>query len=137
MIVDMSTTRMNSWDTFSFFETLINGFGVALQAAGGNALRLAVEGFQLSLPASAWTGEHAAFIQQRIQTELSEEALAWYEECAPAVAAFSCFALGALLGKFAQGEIDDSNFRLGEAHLPGFVSLNDARICAAYQSERR
>ena len=87
-------------------------------------------------PASAWSVEHAAFIQRGLNEGLSDKALKWHEECAPSVAAFSCYALGALLGKFAKGEINDGGFFLGEVHLPGVVLLNEEQICSVYQSKQ-
>lgn len=135
---------MIQWDTFALFETLLSGFGDALQRAKvavyepHTTLRIAaaIEGFQVFQPASIWSVEHAAFIQRGLDEGLSDEALGWHEEYAPSVATFSCFALGALLGKFAKGDIDDAGFLLGEAYLPGFVLLNQEQICSVYQSEK-
>jgi len=132
------------WDTFGLFEALLADFATALGEADGLAEgqeqpegpRLAMVGFQRYRPLGEWDDEARNWLDRRLQGELSAEELSWYEAFAPAVGAFSCFALGALLGKFRANEIDDAGFLLGDAHLPAFVMMRMEDMAAAYEAAR-
>ncbi len=133
----------HSWDTFGLFGDLLNDFEALLakarhlrtSEAESLATKAAVVGFGQFSPLSEWTGQHFEFINHRIQGELSPEELSWYEECAESISVFSCLSLGALLGKLQAGKIDDLGFLHGDAHLPGFISLNDEAICQGFMSQ--
>ena len=133
---------MVMWDTFGLFETLLSSFEAALsraRIANPEATielldAIAAEGFHMVQTEAVWQQDDGLFIRQRVERELSPEALEWFEDEAPAVAAFSCFALGALLGKLAIGEIDTAGFTLGDAHLPGFVLLHSESIYSKYRN---
>ena len=131
------------WDTFGLFQALLDDFEKLLSSArnlrttepeDSLAVKAAVVGFGQFSPLSEWGQQHYQIIAKRLQDELSLEELSWYEECAEAVSVFACLALGALLGKFQAGEIDDAGFMLGDAHLPAFLSLHNEAICARYSA---
>ena len=131
------------WNTFGLFEDLLRKFvpllGKARQVrsskpTGTEVVHAAVVGFLLFSPVEDWGREHYEFITERLDGELALDALDWYEESAPAVQRFSCLALGALLGKYAAGEIDDLGFTLGDAHLPAFIALHAVEIHSRFQN---
>ena len=136
---------MNDWDTFGLFETLLQNFETHLTQAqgirssrppGNEQTHLAVSGFLLFQPPEEWGGDEYDFITARLEGELSLEAMEWYEDFAPAVQMFACLALGAMLGKWAAGSIDEVGFMLGDAHLAGFISLNTEAIHVRYAAFR-
>ncbi|MES2462802.1 MAG: hypothetical protein V4671_19645, partial [Armatimonadota bacterium] len=98
----------------------------------GEFLKIAIIGFLQHENADQWSRDHTEFIKSRREGELSDENLAWYEEFAPSVAAFSCLALGALQGLYSQGQIDDETFLQGEALLPGFIAMKNEQIQEQY-----
>jgi hypothetical protein len=55
-----------------------------------------------------------------------------YEDCAEAFQTFASLSMGALLGKYNTGEIDDAGFLLGDAHLGGFMAMNTEKICSRF-----
>jgi len=130
------------WNTFGLFEDLLREFEPHLRKArqvrsskpiGTEALHAAVVGFLLFRPAEDWGRDEYEFITERLDGELALDALEWYEEAAPAIQSFSCLALGALLGKYAAGEINDLGFTLGDAHLPAFIALHNEEIHTRFQ----
>lgn len=129
-----------NWDTFGCFEALLQDFEALLRDArnlrvvgtDSFAVKMAVIGFCRFSPRSEWRLAHYEIINTRLQGELSLQELQWYEESAEAISVFACLALGALLGKFQSKEIDDSGFLLGDAHLAGFLALNNAEIYARF-----
>ena len=132
---------VQSWDTFGLFQVLLDEFGNLLSnsrelsVAGSEtslAEKAAIVGFVQFSPIVQWNQKHSELIGDWLKGELSLERLSWYEEDAQAIAVFSCFAIGALLGKLQSGEIDNAGFLLGNAHLPGFISLHDETIGARY-----
>jgi hypothetical protein len=134
------------WDTFGLFESLLERFEELAGRArdvrssgppGTEQTHAAATGFLLFSPVEDWGREQHDFITRRLEGELSLPALDWYEEGAPAIQMFACLALGALLGKYAAGEIDERDFLLGDAHLASFLLEQDQAICARYDQSRR
>jgi hypothetical protein len=91
-------------------------------------------GFRRYRPLGEWHDELTGWLLRRL--DWPADHLSWYGDCAPAVVAFSCLALGALQGKFALGEIDDAGFLLADAHLPAFILMQMQDIAAAYEVVR-
>jgi len=129
------------WDTNKLFQALLEDFETSLNSArylrtteleNSLALKAAIIGFGQFVPVPEWSRQHLEFIADRLQGEFSLQELAWYGECAEAISVFACLALGALLGKYQSGEIDDFGFTLGDAHLAGFISLHNDKICALF-----
>jgi hypothetical protein len=125
------------WDTFQLFQTLLERFPdltatarSMVDSSSAETLKAAMVGFSQFRPMHEWGAEHDRFMDDRLRGDLALDALDWYEECAEVIRLFYCLALGALLGKFAVGEIDEAGFLLGDAHLPGFVLMNNEQICA-------
>lgn len=125
------------WDTFGLFEGLLSRFGEHLERARSvQALpfldtpqtRIAFCGFSLFSLEETWGVEENTLIVERVAGELSLEELEWYEESAPAIQIFSCLVLGAMLGKFAAGTLDERGFLLGDAHLAGFLTLRNEEV---------
>jgi hypothetical protein len=125
-----------NWDTFGLFQILLDEFPQSLQEAGalqsenledGYSIKLSMIGFSHYRPVEDWQYEQYQAIRSRLDGDLVE--LGWFEDGAEAIRLFSCFCLGAMLGKLAAGEIDDVGFLLGDAHLAGFNVLNDEKIC--------
>jgi hypothetical protein len=136
---------MTNWDTFELFESLLHSFDTYLTQAerihsshppGDEQARIAVSGFLLFQPPEAWGQEEYDFITARLSGELSLESLEWYEDNVFAVQAYSCLALGAMLGKWGAGMIDEAGFTLGEAHLASFIMLNIEAIHERYSAFR-
>lgn len=130
------------WDTFEFFTEVLNKTeNLGSQSVGPdigiheNVLEFAMaeRGFALYLSSADWSPEHQEFIKERLSNDLSPETLGWYGECAPAVRIFSCLVLGAMLAKYQSGEIDEIDFTLGDAHLAGFIALNNESICLRFR----
>lgn len=96
--------------------------------------RLAQAGFRMFQQQTVWSSEHQTSLSVRLQGDLSEAEMAWYEECSQAISAFCAITFGAMLGHYAVGSLDDAGFLLYDAQLAGFVSLNDKAICDSYQT---
>jgi hypothetical protein len=128
------------WDTFGFFERLlaryddlVSGYNSAT-ASESREVAAARAGFSLFQPLSSWNEELEQIVVHKLDGELSLEALDWFEEAAPAIRIFSILAVGALLAKWAAGEIDDRGFLLGDAHLPAFTLENNQAIMSHIQA---
>lgn len=87
-------------------------------------MAMSMIGFSLYSPISKWSSQHSSLIEGRVSGELSDQSLSWYGEDAKAIGLFSCSILGALLGKYQEGEINDTGFMLGEGHLAGYIAQN-------------
>jgi hypothetical protein len=136
------------WDTFGLFQKLLDNFKNLLTRARDlrttnpedtQAVKAAVIGFSLFLPITAWSYEHYLLVDNRLQGELSLEAVKGYvvlpeEDCAQAYVVFACLAIGALIGKFNAGEIDEAGAFLGEAHLVSFIAQHIKEICTQYNT---
>ena len=127
---------MKEWDTWGLFQMLLDDFLRLLQQAESLhsdntedtlAVRTAIVGFQRFRPLEEWGYEQFQIIRGRLDGDLSS--LEWFEDGAEAIRLFSCLCLGAMLGKYAHGEIDDAGFLLGDAHLAGFNVTQDEAIC--------
>jgi hypothetical protein len=127
----------HDWDTFGLFEQLWEDRDRLLDAAGSLRsdnvedtleIKLAIVGFALFSTVEEWDYRHYEIIHHRLQTELSPEALDDEGEDTQAYARFACLALGAMLGKYDAGQIDDAGFFLGDAHLAGFLMLNMVKM---------
>src|SRR5687768_2174971 len=125
------------WDTFALFERLLDDFEELHRRAqrvrssgppGTEQTHIAAIGFLLFSPVEDWGRDQYHSITQRLEGDLSLPALDWYEEGAPAIQMFACLALGALLGKYAAGEINDIGFLLGDAHLASFLVEHNQTI---------
>lgn len=134
---------MLTWDTYGLFESLLQDFEMHLDRArhvrsshppGTQQTHVAVSGFLLFSPPEAWGREEFECITTRVQGALSLEALEWYEEAAPAIQMFDCLAMGAMLGKYAAGTLDNVGLLLGEAHLAGFLLERNVPIHERYSS---
>jgi hypothetical protein len=130
-------------NTFGLFQELLDDFENELgkaqnlrasQAQSSLAVKAAIIGFARFSCLSEWSEQHFELISNRLQGELSLEELSWYEECAEAISVFACLSLGALLGKFQNGEIDDAGFTLADAHLAAFLLQHNENICAHYRA---
>ena len=114
------------------FEVLLTEFNNYKQKAilleGNFFVNCAFLGFTRYTPPEHWRAEQIKLILARLAGDLSDESLEWYEEAAPQIAAFSCLALGALLGAYSQGAISDEEFLHGDVLLPGFILLNLKRV---------
>lgn len=128
---------MIAFDPWAEFEHLLRDFGPAWRPSTDTkspipeddaAVQIALAGFSRHADLRQWKPEHAEFIQQRRAAELSDAALAWYEEAAPSVAAFACLVLGSLLGRYVQGQINDADFLHADALLLGFLMQENERI---------
>lgn len=133
---DERARRLN-WDTFGLFERLWEERDTLLATAQSLTsaneedtleIKLAVVGFSLFAPVEEWSYKHYLIVHNRLQGELSAEESEADQEDALAFARFACLAIGAMLGKYAAGEIDDAGFLLGDAHLVGYMALEGGRI---------
>ena len=112
------------------FARLLGVFSVARNAAqtlaSPNAqddddVKMAIVGFSYHTPTEQWSLQHYSFIRSRCDGELSDQALQDRGDGVAVFRAFACLALGALLGLYSSGQIDDTTFALGDAQLPGFM----------------
>ena len=114
---------MTDSDTFDEFERLWGSYRVCSDAAAQLAtpsfeddeiMRMAIVGFSYQQKTEEWHREH---------WKLAQENLA---ECdhlkdTSKTKKFAMLALGALLGLYSAGKIDDRVYRLGYILLPGFI----------------
>jgi|SRR5215831_5330585 len=110
------------------FERLLRAFPGARAAAQNQVsrfrnedIKMAIVGFSYHHPAENWTRDNSKFIRRRCRGELSDAALSWHGDAAPAFRSFACLALGTLLGLRASQQLDEAGFALGDAQLPGFM----------------
>lgn len=129
----MDKNKTAPWDTFALFESLLKNYhhykasAQRLQSSNEEdtyEIKLGIIGFSLFQPSEKWNYEFYQLLKQRLDGELSSASLGWHGAEASTYAQFACLAIGALLGKFDAGEIDEKGFLLGDAHLPGFMMLH-------------
>lgn len=115
------------------FERLLGGFrrdiGIAESLGTPNReddlfIRVAIVGFSYNAETEDWGRNHLEFIRDRLDAELSEEP--------EAIRLFNCLCLGYLLGLYQCDAVDDTDFSLGEAQLPGIAALHSPEIQRAY-----
>jgi hypothetical protein len=133
---------VDNWDPFNLFQSLLDD-GRSIMVIVRERIQppldlntctiVAQQGFAMFSNVDQWQAEHDRFIASRFLGELSPENLEWYEDCAKAYACFAYLSLGTILGKLTSGEISQAEFLLGDAHLPGFMSLKEVDICAGWQ----
>ena len=127
-----------NWNTTVLFDDLSRRFPELSRAATDLPspnpeddlfVRHAIVGFGQSCSVDHWSLDHHAFISRRLEHDLSLDTLRdIFDDDANAVRLFSCLVLGCLLGKFQVGEIDDSGFMLGDAHLAGYILQDPDRL---------
>ena len=127
-----------NWNTTELFDELSRRFAELSRAAGDLStpnleddlyVRHAIVGFGLFCSVALWSQEHFSLVSQRLEHDLSLESLRdFFKEDAISVRLFSCLALGALLAKYQAGELDDSGFMLGDAHLPGYILMHTGEL---------
>ncbi|EMI40254.1 hypothetical protein [Rhodopirellula sp. SWK7] len=112
------------------FQPLLEGFAETRDSVHSQSERrfdpndFARHGFSLTAPDSAWASDHQQVIDARCAGDLSEESLADHGTAAPAWRAFTCLALGCLLGLYQSQQIDDQQFFVADAQLAGFMFLH-------------
>jgi hypothetical protein len=92
--------------------------------------KLAIAGFSSIAPIERWSWEHLVAIRELRADALSDDALAWHEECASEYARFACICYGALFALRAIGfPKDDDDMEIAGLAMPAFMMghLND--IC--------
>jgi hypothetical protein len=120
---------MAEWNTFAFFEELLEefpGVDAAARACGGYGarMRLAQEGWLRFRPAEDWTEARTRDITAALRDVYAPDALLMEGVAAERVSRFAAFALGALQGAYAACRISEADLTLGEAHLVGFILLH-------------
>ena len=119
---------MPAIEPMDVFERMLRDFDAARTVAQGLVspnpeddadIKMAITGFSYYCPTEDWGRSHYSLIRARCDSELSNRALEM--EGAAGFRSFACLALGALLGLYASGQIDDVAFSLGDAQLPGFM----------------
>ena len=85
-------------------------------------------GFALTASDTLWAIEHERFINERCNGELSNESLADHGPAVPAWRAFSCLALGYLLGLYQTERIVGLQFEAADAQLAGFMYLHSPKF---------
>ena len=126
------------WNTTALFDDLARRFPELSRAATGLSspnpeddlfVRHAIVGFGQSCSVDLWSRDQHLFISRRLEHGLSIDSLQdFFADDAIAVRLFSCLALGSLLGKLQAGDLDDSGFMLGDAHLPGYILQDPDRL---------
>ena len=114
------------------FESLLPAFARnhrEAQGRTGNAfVSIAQAGFALHEQPSRWGTEQEDFILTQRAGDYSDESLEWYEGTAPTIASFACFALGALLGLYRRGRINDTELLHGQTPLPAALMEHNETI---------
>ena len=132
-----------AWDAMALFQGLLDDLPQLLARArdlrtkdAGNplAIKAAVIGFSLFHPIRAWSRDNYLYVEQFISGEPSFDDFAPSEEHAEAYTVFGCLGIGALLGQFNAGEVDDEEASKGEWHLVAFLSLHGAEVYTVYKS---
>ena len=81
-------------------------------------------GFIMASPSSMWSGNHTAFIDNRIRGSRSTDEFDEDKFGGPHIVRFKYFCLGYLLGLFQEEKIHDTEFTIAEMQLPGFIALH-------------
>jgi len=134
---------MSNWNTQEFFDTCLQHFSeipamranIADDAATNERFLLftmARVGFGTFTDRKNWTPATDEFIARFVDSDLTPESMKWFEETAAAVAAFACFAYGALAGRYVAGELDHGQFEVGVWHLPGYYFGHTDEIYETY-----
>ena len=114
---------MSESDIFDEFERLWQSFDVCRQSAESldspnpqddQFMKMAIVGFSYHDKTENWQQGHF-----KIAREYADECLRLGDEAN--VAKFNLLALGALLGLYSSGKLDDRLYRTGYALLPGFA----------------
>ena len=86
-------------------------------------IKLAMIGFSRATDIAQWDYQHYQFVQNRLDTDLL------VDDFSPAWIEFACVSMGYLLGLADAGQLEtDSDFRIADAQLPGFMWLHAAEI---------
>lgn len=126
---------MPAIEPMDVFERLLRDFDAARTTArrvvsvspdGDADINMAIASFLYYCRSEEWGRSHYTFIRARCDGELSDRELEM--EGAAGFRSFACLALGALLGLYASGQIDDVTFSLGDAQLPGFMYAHLPKI---------
>lgn len=125
----------HSMETFGRFLGRFEDYKAAARSLASpnpdddEAIRAAIVGFSSFAPTEQWAREHYEFVNRyRLGDFSNAELAAIHGDRAPDWALFALLCLGALLGQYQSGEIDDAGFRLGEAQLPGFMALHAGEL---------
>jgi hypothetical protein len=82
-------------------------------------VKFAIVGYSYHRQVESWGRDEFEFVAQR-REEVAEQDPRWVE--------FVCFVSGYLLGLWQSGSVDDTEFALLEAQLPGFMWLCSERF---------
>jgi hypothetical protein len=114
---------MNGSDIFDEFERLWRTFGVCCESAetlrspnpqDDQFIKMAIVGFSFHDKTENWRQGHF-----KIAREYADESMRLGDP--PKLTKFNLLALGALLGLFSAGKLNDRLYGIGYALLPGFV----------------
>jgi hypothetical protein len=114
---------MNERQVFDEFQKLRDCFGTCCEAADrlqspnpedNMYIKMAIVGFFYHDKTENWSQEHYRIVREYLNEceELNDP---------ERIRRFNMLALGALLGLYSSGKIDDRVYRLGYILLPGFV----------------
>lgn len=129
------------WDTDALYEPLLRDFEAHLRRArrirsegptGSYELHVAISGFLEFCPPEKWGQTQFQFIKSRLEGDYALENLRWHEDSARAVQAFACLGMGAILGMYTAGQLDEREFTYGEMFLSQFLFDENEEIARRY-----
>ena len=121
---------MSESDIFDEFERLWHSFGVCCRSAEAldspnpqddQFIKMAIVGFSYHDKTENWQQGHFTIARRYVDecTRLGDP---------PKLGKFNLLALGALLGLYSAGKIDDRLYGIGYALLPGFVMSKGSAV---------
>lgn len=122
-------------DPYGFYESTLPKLRAArLPRPSGGAddalLAIARLGFTDFGDGAAWTVEHVEYVRETIAQEYNPTAMAEFDDARDALCYAALYAVGALLGQWASGALDDTQFLAFRVVLPGFL-LNEMEAIEA------
>jgi hypothetical protein len=130
-------------EPFAVFQSLLDDFPQLLDKAHHlrttNAddpisLKAAVIGFGLFHPMQAWSRANFEYIDSHLNGEVPPDNFSPTPDCDEAIRAFASLGLGASLGLFNAGHIDDDQATKNEWYLYAFINVHGQQICERYQA---
>ena len=100
-------------------------------------LKAAVIGFDLFHPMQAWSKANFEFIEGYLTHDLSPDTFSPSPECDGAITTFACLGLGAILGQFNAGQMDNEGATKSEWYLFAFLNVHGEEICERHKAFER
>ncbi len=91
-------------------------------------VKTAIVGFSHHSPTEEWGPNHFAFLRQRLDAEYRPGDLSLYGPSGNNIRLFFALCCGYLLGLYQAEAINDQEFTLAEAQIPGLIALHAGQL---------